>query len=135
MDIKNQTQSFPCPRSRFQELADSTREWLATEDFRCQKLQTEDGGTLLQVEKTGGWRKFLGMSTALNVVFRQLEETVEVDIGEGRWIDKAAVGVIGILVLWPLTLVAGIGAWKQMKMPERIFGYIDGFLDQEGQEA
>lgn len=87
-----QSKTFPCPSARFSELIPSTQSWLAREGFKCQKLQTEDGGTLLQIEKVGGWRKFVGMSTALNIVFHQVENTVNVEIGAGRWIDKAATG-------------------------------------------
>jgi hypothetical protein len=88
-----QPKSFPpCPSSRFAELITSTQSWLSGEGFTCQKLQTQDSGTLLQIEKVGGWRKFVGMSTALNIVFHQVENTVNVEIGAGRWIDKATTG-------------------------------------------
>ncbi|MDH4265085.1 MAG: hypothetical protein OEW45_05545 [Deltaproteobacteria bacterium] len=123
-----QSKTFPCPNSRFAELVISAQSWLAGEGFKCQKLQTEDGGTLLQIEKVGGWRKFVGMSTALNIVFRQVENTVNVEIGAGRWIDKAATGAVAYLILWPLALTAGIGAWQQLKMPERVFEHIATFL-------
>ena len=96
--------------------------------LQCQKLQTEDGGTLLQIEKVGGWRKFVGMSTVLNIVFHQVENTVNAEIGAGRWIDKAATGTVAIFILWPLALTAGIGAWQQLKMPERVFEHIATFL-------
>ena len=89
-----QSKSFPCPSSRFSELITSTQSWLAGEGFKCQKLQTGDGGTLLQIEKAGGWRKFVGMSTALNIVFHQVENTLNVEIGAGRWIDKATTGAV-----------------------------------------
>ncbi len=101
-----QSKSFPCPTSRFPELITSTQSWLAGEGFKCQKLRTEDGGTLLQIEKMGGWRKFVGMSTALNIVFRQVENTVNVEIGAGRWIDKATTGAVAYLILWPLAVMA-----------------------------
>ena len=123
-----QSKSFPCPSSRFPELITSPRNWLSSEGFRCQKLHTEDGGTLLQIEKVGGWRKFVGMSTALNIVFHQVENTVNVEIGAGRWIDKAATGTVGFLILWPLAVITGIGAWQRLNMPERVFEHIARFL-------
>ena len=124
----NQSKTFPSPSSRFSELIASTQKWLSREGFQCQKLHTEDGGTLLQIEKIGGWRKLVGMSTALNIVFHQVEETVNVEIGAGRWIDKAATGAVAYLILWPLAVMAGIGAWQQIRMPERIFEHISDFL-------
>ena len=123
-----QSKSFPCPGSHFSELITSTQSWLSGGGFKCQKLQTADGGTLLQIEKVGGWRKFIGMSTALNIVFHQVENTVNVEMGAGRWIDKAATGAVAYLILWPLAVTVGIGAWQQMKMPERVFEHVARFL-------
>jgi hypothetical protein len=123
-----QSKSFPCPSAHFSELVTSTQSWLSGEGFKCQKLQTEDGDALLQIEKVGGWRKFVGMSTALNIVFRQVENTVNVEIGAGRWIDKATTGTVAFFLLWPLAVTAGIGAWQQLKMPERVFEHIAKFL-------
>ena len=42
--------------------------------------------------------------------------------------DKAAVGTVSLLILWPLAITAGMGAWEQMKMPERIFDYVGSRL-------
>ncbi len=127
----NKMQSFHCPYSLYQDLILSTQNWLGGEGFKHQKLMREDGGTLIQIEKQGGWKKLIGMSTALNIVFRQVDNTVNVEIGEGRWADKAIVGTISLVVLWPLAVTAGFGAWQQAKMPERIFAHIAMFLSQQ----
>ena len=79
-------------------------------------------------KKVGGWRKLVGMSTALNIVFHQVENTVNVEIGAGRWIDKATTSAVAYFIIWPLAVTAGIGAWQQMKMPERVFEHIAKFL-------
>ena len=123
-----QSKTFHCPGTRFPGLIAATQSWLSGEGFKCQKLQTENGGTLLQIEKVGGWRKFVGMSAALNIVFHQVENTVNVEIGTGRWMDKAATGTVGFFFLWPLGVTTGIGAWQQMKLPERVFEHIARFL-------
>jgi hypothetical protein len=124
-----QSRSFMCPPSKFENLISSTQVWLASQDFECQRLTTEDG-QLLQIQKKGGWRKFVGMSTALNIAFRQVESTVNVDIGAGRWIDKAAVGTVSIFFLWPLALTTAFGAWQQTNMPESIFNRVAHILSQ-----
>ena len=129
----NKMQSFHCPHSLYQDLISSTQNWLAGEGFKHQKLAMEDGGTLVQIEKIGGWKKLIGMSTALNIVFHQVDNTVNIEIGAGRWADKAVVGAVSLVVLWPLAVTAGFGAWQQAKMPERIFGHIAMFLSQHGQ--
>jgi hypothetical protein len=64
------------------------------------------------------------MATSLNIVFTQSVDMMTVEIGAGKWIDKAAVGTVSMFILWPLAVTAGIGAWEQMKMPDKVFDYI-----------
>lgn len=125
-----QSRSFQCPITLFQELTSAAQGWLSAEGFNCQRLQTEDGGIVIQVEKAGGWRKVVGMSTAVHIVFRQVENTLNVEIGNGRWLDKASAGMLSIIILWPLAITAGIGAWQQMKLPGRVFGYLTEYIGQ-----
>jgi hypothetical protein len=125
----SQSRSFQCLSTEFDNLLSSMQLWFASKNFECQRLTTEDGGQLLQIQKKGGWRKIVGMSTALNVVFRQVENTVNVDIGAGRWIDKAVVATVSILILAPaLVVTSAFGAWQQMKIPEKVFDRIAHYL-------
>jgi hypothetical protein len=123
-------QSFHCPHGLYQDLISSTQNWLVNEGFEHQKLTTEEKGILLRVEKHGKWKKMIGMSTALDIVFHQIDNTVNVQIGAGRWADKAVVGAVSMVVLWPLAVTSGLGAWEQAKMPERIYEHIAMFLSQ-----
>lgn len=109
-----------CPR-----LIADLKHWLDGEGFDSQQMPTEHQRILLQIKKRGGWRNLVGMSTSLNIVFGQSSDTLMVEIGAGKWIDKAVVGTVSIFVLWPLAVTAGVGAWQQMKMPEKIFDYIE----------
>ena len=52
-------------------------------------------------------------------------------LGAGRWIDKAATGAVAYFILWPLAAMAGIGAWQQIKMPERVFAQVAAFLGSQ----
>lgn len=123
-----QSRSFLCPLALFQELVCATQGWLSAEGFKCQRLQMEDGGIVIQIEKVGGRRKVVGMSTAVHIVFHQIENMVNVEIGNGRWLDKAGAGMLSAIILWPLAITAGIGVWQQMKLPERVFGYLAEYI-------
>ena len=112
-----------------QDLVSHMRAWFVNQDFEVQSLKTEDGADLLQVAKKGGWRKLVGLSTALNVVVRCKDSDLTVEVGAGRWIDKAAAGTVSMFVLWPLAVTAAIGAWQQMKMPERTFGAVEEYIN------
>jgi len=122
------SRKFICPPDGIDKLITDLRFWLEGQDFTCQNIPTEENEILLQVVKKGSWRKFVGMETALNVLIRQKENMVTVEIGAGNWIDKAAVGTASVFVLWPLAVTAGIGAWQQMKLPEEIFDFIGSKL-------
>ena len=87
---------------------------------------------MLQIKKRGAWRDFVGMSTSLNIAFSQSDNVLTVEIGAGKWLDKAIAGTVSIFVLWPLAVTAGFGAWEQTRMPEKIFSYVSSRLAAGG---
>ena len=119
---------FTCLPEKCNQLIADVKSWLESENFNCQQVTTESEDILLQIAKKGTWRKFTGMSTALNIAFKQTGSTLTVEIGAGRWIDKAAVGTVSMFVLWPLAVTSGIGAWQQIKTPDKIFDFIGNKL-------
>lgn len=98
--------------------------WLGAQEFDSQQMGAEGAGQLIQIKKRGEWRGWVGMSTSLNILFNQSGDTLVVEIGAGKWIDKAGAGVVSLFLLWPLAITAGFGAWEQMKMPDRIFDFV-----------
>ncbi|GAB4429476.1 MAG: hypothetical protein OHK0039_48110 [Bacteroidia bacterium] len=128
--MANQTKSFAAPGLDLDGLVDDFCQWLENDDYKTQSLKTEEGNTLVQLEQRGGWRKFTGMSTALNVVFSLRDDNLNVEIGAGQWIDKIAGGTVGMLVLWPLAVTTAIGIWNQSQMPDKIFRFIGDQIRQ-----
>jgi hypothetical protein len=124
----SQVKAFEFTSELLPKLIEKLETWLLGENFRVQTLKTEEGNSLIQIEKRGGWRKVVGMSTALNIVFQPVENILNVEIGAGRWLDKAAAGAISMVILWPLLVTAGIGAFQQMGMPDKIYGRIEYLL-------
>lgn len=112
-----------------QDLVSHLRAWFLNQEFEVQALKTEDGSDLLQVAKKGNWRKLAGLSTALNVAIRFKDSDLTLEVGAGRWIDKAAAGTVSIFFLWPLAVTAAFGAWQQMKMPERTFSAVEEYIN------
>jgi ribosomal protein L40E len=98
--------------------------WLVSQNFEAQQLNTEDGGVMMQIKKQGGWRDWVGMATSLNILFHESEDTLNVQIGAGKWADKIGAGAVSLILLWPLAISAGYGAWEQMKMPDNVFDFI-----------
>ena len=102
--------------------------WLDSEGFDTQQVSADDQSLLIQIKKRGGWRDLVGMATSLNILFHHNNETLTVEIGAGKWVDKAAVGTVSLFILWPLAITAGMGAWEQMKMPDKVFDFVGNRL-------
>ncbi len=98
--------------------------WLVSQNFEAQQLNTESGGVMLQIKKQGGWRDWVGMATSLNILFHEDDDALIVQIGAGKWADKIGAGAVSLILLWPLAISAGYGAWEQMKMPDNVFDFI-----------
>lgn len=120
----SKSRRYMCTSDNVPQLIADVKSWLNAQGFDSQQMNAESQSLLLQIKKRGGWRDFVGMSTSLNILFRQSGDTLTVEIGAGKWIDKAAVGTVSMFILWPLAITAGYGAWEQMKMPEKVFDYI-----------
>jgi len=124
----SKSRRYACAASESLRLIGEVKSWLDAQGFDSQQLATEENGVLLQIKKRGTWRDFVGMSTSLNIAFNQRDDNLTVDIGAGKWIDKAAAGAVSLVLLWPLAVTAGFGAWEQAKMPDKIFDYIGSRL-------
>jgi len=121
---RSKSRRYLCPQGNAPQVIAEVKAWLDSQGFDSQQLATDNDNVLLQIKKRGGWRDLVGMATSLNVVFSHSADTLTVEIGAGKWIDKAAVGTVSMFILWPLAVTAGIGAWEQMKMPDKIFEHI-----------
>ena len=119
---------YVCPEEDTVRLINDVKVWLDSQGFDTQQVSADDQSLLVQIKKRGSWRDLVGMATSLNVLFHHDNETLTVEIGAGKWVDKAAVGAVGLFILWPLAIPAGMGAWEQMKMPDKIFDFIGGRL-------
>jgi hypothetical protein len=111
------------------QLISDLKAWLVSQNFEAQQLNTESGGVMLQIKKQGGWRDWVGMATSLNILFHQSDDVLTVQIGAGKWADKIGAGAVSLILLWPLAISAGYGAWEQMKMPDNVFDFIGSRLN------
>ncbi|HJP91809.1 MAG TPA: TIR domain-containing protein [Pyrinomonadaceae bacterium] len=122
------TRRYVCEEANTLRLLHDLKSWLDSEGFDTQQVNADDESLLLQIKKRGAWRDYVGMSTTLNILFHQSTDTLTVEIGAGKWVDKAAAGTVSLFVLWPLAITAGMGAWEQMKLPDKIFDFIGARL-------
>lgn len=78
-------------------------------------------GYLIQAAQADTLRTLSGMKLATTVELTVNGAQLNVTLGEGQWADKLGAGAVGIFLLWPLAVTAGIGAYKQKKLSSEIF--------------
>jgi len=125
---RSSSRRYLCKEADLPRLISEVKAWLKSENFNATETDARDQGILLEIKKRGDWRKYVGMETALNILFNQSGDTLTVEIGAGQWIDKAGAGAVGMFVFAPIALTAGYGMWEQSKMPDKIFDFIGSRL-------
>nr|BBH89380.1 hypothetical protein KTC_41310 [Thermosporothrix sp. COM3] len=106
--------------------------------YRAQGYQAQQIGNndqmLVQLKRGGDFEALVGMQAALSLTLQRTSGGVLAMIGQQRWVDKAAVGAVGILampVLWPLALTAGVGALRQASLGNQVLNMVDGLVRQQ----
>src|SRR6266852_3757662 len=109
--------------------------------YRAQNYQVQQVGSrdqvMIQLKKGSDFEALIGMQAALSVILQRSGGGVIAMIGQQRWIDKAAVGAVGIIaapVLWPLMLTAGAGAIRQASLGNQVLNVVDGLVRQQRPE-
>lgn len=109
--------------------------------LRNEKELTVEGiashdGYLVQARESSSWKKFTGMGSALQVqIIPSGSSEVLVNIGQGKWADKAGAAAVGLLVFAPLAITSAVGAYKQRQLPAEIFACIEKFIMSGGQSV
>jgi hypothetical protein len=101
--------------------------------FRAQEVGGRDQ-IMVQLKKGGDFEAIIGMQAALTLTIQRTMGGVLAMIGQQRWIDKAAVGAVGIValpILWPLAVTAGVGAIRQASLTNQVLNMVDGLVRQQ----
>ncbi len=109
--------------------------------FRAQGYETQQLGNkdqlTVQLKKGGELAALVGLQTALTLTLQHSSGGTVAMIGQQKWIDKAAVGAVGLVaapfipILWPLMITAGAGAIKQASLGNQVFNVVDGLVRQQ----
>ncbi len=106
--------------------------------YNAQSYQTQQIGSkdqmLVQLKKGGDLEALVGLQAALSLTIQRTSGGTLATIGQQRWLDKAAVGTIGIIgfaFLWPLAITAGAGAIRQASLGNQVLNIVDGLVRQQ----
>jgi hypothetical protein len=108
-----------------------------SQGYQAQEIGNKDQ-MLVQIKKGGDLEAIIGMQAALSLTIQKTSGGVLAMIGQQRWIDKAAVGAVGLVAipfLWPLAVTAGVGALRQASLGNQALNMVDGLVRQQVPEA
>ena len=136
---------YPGWGARAEELA----EWLKTtyerEGYQAQLMNIPGsdegvGGWVLQIREIykEGWHETLstvaGLDTAATLTFRNHRKGLSLEIGGGKWLDKAAVAGVALMTAGLLLLPAGIGAVKQDRLLKDLANDVERYIRTASEE-
>lgn len=101
--------------------------------MEVQSSKTTDGFVMQASQSKDAWKTITGMRLAISIQMVIVNDQLNVTIGEGQWSDKIGAGAIGLFIAWPLAITAGLGAYKQKKLPSEIFQLIESCILSGGQ--
>ena len=130
----NETRVFMLNGTQVQDIVTRLEGFFRTEKgMDVQSSQTTDGYVMQASQPKDGWKTLTGMRLAVTVQMAVAGDQLKVSIGEGQWSDKIGAGAIGLFVAWPLAITAGMGAYKQKKLPSEVFQVIENTIMTGGQ--
>lgn len=119
-----------------EKLANDFENIFRAQGHETQQLNNKDQ-IMVQLKKGGDLAALVGMQTALSVTIQRTTGGVVAMIGQQKWVDKAAVGAVGLVaapfipILLPLVATAGVGAIKQANLANQVLNTIDGLVRQQ----
>ncbi len=87
--------------------------------------KTTDGYVVQASQPGDGWKTISVTRLAITLQFMAVGDILTVNVGQGQWADKVGAAAVGWFVAWPFAISAGIGAWRQKRMPEEVFRVIE----------
>src|SRR5436190_10609789 len=114
-------------------LANDIENMYRMQGYEVQQIGNKDQ-MMVQLKKGGDLVMLIGLQAALSVILQHSAGGTIAMIGQQKWLDKAAVGAVGLVaapVLWPLMITAGAGAVRQASLGNQVLNVVDGLIRQQ----
>ncbi|MBN2379881.1 hypothetical protein JXM67_08790 [candidate division WOR-3 bacterium] len=130
---------YPGKAHAVEELVDYLEQEYAQKGFEVQTLEARDErskGYIFQARKGYSCElaevasKVTGLDLAVTAKIRKVADSLDVEVGGGKWLDKAVVAGFGLFVAFSVLIIpAGIGAYKQHRLIVNMDEDIDSYLN------
>ena len=125
-----------CPGVTLKSIALVVEDFLKTTKHMQTQKMFGNNCWIVQAKDEAKWKTLTGMASALQVKISDFgNDTVNVEIGNGKWADKLGAGAVGALVFAPLALTAAFGAWSQKGLGKEVFDRIDAHIFARGEDT
>ena len=119
--MANESRVFRLPAGMStQVVANAVEAFLRSQGWRYRVPKPQKGYVVQGRQEKDGWKTIAGMRMATTVQMIRMDDNLNVTVGQGEWSDKIGAGALGWFIAWPLAVTAGVGAYKQKKLPEEI---------------
>ncbi len=127
--------TFQAPGVDLHALAEELAQWFQGQGFAVQVLQVPAGGYAVQARKDDFWRTTSGLAAALNVTLTSRGDSLIVETGAAKWVDKAMLGVISAIIFWPTLALPAYGTFKQKQLLDKTIEFIARYVSERGAAA
>jgi hypothetical protein len=102
------------------------------QDYEVQTMHVSST-TVVQARKSSTLRDLTGLSAALTIRITPEAGGTRVDIGMQKWLDKAAIAAVAVLLsAGLLAAVPALGAYWQYKLTEDAWKIVEGHMSRKG---
>ena len=132
--IKDMERRYPLPpEASAQSVAYALTEFLDVKKNMITQMMRTKSGYIIQCkgDAEAEWTKYIGADVALSVTLEQSEGELKVTVGFEKWLEKLGIAALGAVFLHPLLLTAGVGALRQVTLPQDIYNFIESSLHVE----
>ena len=98
--------------------------------YQVQRFGNSDH-MVVQFKKGGDFAAIVGMQAALTLTLHRSSGGVMAVIGQQKWADKAAIGAVGMLIVWPLAFTAGAGMIRQSNLVNEVLNALDSVVRKQ----
>ena len=117
------------PGKSVQGLVYAVENALYEKNMDVQRIGGTGNSEILQARVKGGRvKQLVGLDKALTVRMSWDENGIQMETGEGKWVDKGVTMAVSMFVLWPLAITSGAGIYQQMKLNDNIWKAADAYM-------
>lgn len=114
------------------DLANALESFFKEKNMQAQIVEISTNEIAVQAKNKDSYlRKLASLDKACTVSMKFDKTKLNVEIGQGKWIDKAAGAAIAWFIFAPVIITTAYGAYQQFQLPKQVNEFIQIYLGVE----